>query len=99
MTKWPKQKPIRYVPPLYGPRSYTGLDKPRAQSVYHASTIVAIADAGFKVTSLEVATDPPSGVLMFSVYFDDGAGNGNCILSLPVAELLKVAAKVEALGS
>ena len=71
----------------------------KAQSVYHASTISAIADAGFKVTSLEVATDPPSGVLMFSVYFDDGAGNGNCILSLPVAELLKVAAKVEALGS
>jgi hypothetical protein len=30
MTKrknsWPKQKPIRYVPPLYGPHSYTGLD-------------------------------------------------------------------------
>ena len=71
----------------------------KAQSVYHASMIAAIADAGFKVTSLEVATDPPSGVLMFSVYFDDGAGNGNCILSLPVGELLKVAAKVEALGS
>ena len=69
-----------------------------SQSVYSYTAIAAIADAGFKVTSLEVATDQPSGVLMFSVYFDDGHGNGNCILSLPVAELLQVAAKVGALS-
>jgi hypothetical protein len=70
----------------------------KPQSVYSHAAIAAIEGDGFKVTSLEVATDAPSGVTMFSLYFEDGKGNGDCILSLPVAELLKVAAKVGALA-
>lgn len=68
----------------------------KAQSVYNHGAIAAITEAGFKVTSLEVAIDPPSGVLMFSLFFDDGRGNGDCILALPVAELLQAACRVGA---
>jgi hypothetical protein len=65
-------------------------------ALYNSRAIAAIADAGVKVTSLDVAADPTTGVMMFTLYFDDGAGNGDCILSLPVAELLKLAAKIGA---
>ena len=36
---------------------------------------------------LHVDTDPITGVDVFSLYHDDGYGNGSCILALPVAEL------------
>ena len=65
-------------------------------ALYSSRVIAAIADAGVKQTSLDVAADPTTGVMMFTLYFDDGAGNGDCILSLPVAELLKLAAKIGA---
>ena len=65
-------------------------------ALYNWRAIAAIADAGVKVTSLDVAADPTTGVMMFTLYFDDGAGNGDCILSLPVGELLKLAAKIGA---
>ncbi|MDE2099910.1 MAG: hypothetical protein KGL39_21835 [Patescibacteria group bacterium] len=38
-------------------------------------------------TALHVATDPVTGVAIVSVYHDDGFGNGNCILALPLVEL------------
>lgn len=46
-----------------------------------------------------VETDAPSGVAMFTVYTDDGAGNGKCLLSLPLAALLSLAADNHALAS
>lgn len=51
-------------------------------------------------TSTHISTDPVTGVASFSVYFDDGHGNGGCLLSLPVAELRQVGKRLaEAINS
>lgn len=42
-------------------------------------------------TALHVHVDQPTGVSMVSLYFDDERGNGSCILSLPLAELRRIA--------
>lgn len=39
------------------------------------------------LVALHVHTDEPSGCEIVSLYTDDGRGNGNCIMSLPLAEL------------
>lgn len=38
-------------------------------------------------TALHISTDPVTGVAEFNLYFDDGHGNGNGILNIPLAEL------------
>jgi hypothetical protein len=44
-------------------------------------------DGGPVRAALHVDTDPITGVAMVSVFHDDGGGNGDCIFSLPFAEI------------
>jgi hypothetical protein len=37
--------------------------------------------------AMHVETDPVSGVDIFGLFTDDGHGNGECLLLLPLAEL------------
>jgi hypothetical protein len=37
--------------------------------------------------AMHVSTDPISGAAIFSLYTEDGHGNGGCIVCLPLAEL------------
>lgn len=41
-------------------------------------------------TAVHISTDPVTGVAMFNVYFDDGNGNGGCLMSLPIVELSQI---------
>lgn len=50
---WPKQKPIRYVPPLYGPNSYTGKAAPSAPTKY---TLEVLDDVRWRVTCPDLST-------------------------------------------
>jgi hypothetical protein len=68
-----------------------------AQSVL-CRHLASFDNKGWQKAVFEVAVDPPSQVMMFSVYTDDGAGNGNCVLSLPLANLIRLAADIGALG-
>lgn len=46
--------------------------------------------------ALHVWTDPVDGVVHFTLYSDDGYGNGNEILSIPLAALLRAVAGANA---
>jgi len=59
----------------------------------------ALLDTAAIKAAVHVDTDPPSGVALVSVYTDDGAGNGDCLFSLPLDELLRLADKLGALNA
>lgn len=46
--------------------------------------------------SVFVETDLPSGVPMLMVYTDDGEGNGDCLLALPLVALRELARRYDA---
>lgn len=68
------------------------------QCVYSLS-LAHMLDRDAIRAAVEVSTDPPSGVAMLHVFSDDGNGNGNCLLSLPLARVLRLAAECGALAS
>ena len=42
--------------------------------------------------SVHCHDDPPSGIRMVEVYTDDGEGNGECVVAIPLSVLLKAVA-------
>ena len=72
-------------------------NKIEPQCVY-SRAIANLLDKGAIRAAVHIDADPPSGVAMFSVFTDDGAGNGRCLLSLPVGKLLRLAAECGALA-
>ena len=53
---------------------------------------VADAYSNGATVALHIAEDPSTGVVEFSLFTDDGRGNGNHLVTVKLADLLRIAA-------